>query len=108
MAFRFVKRREWRGAEPQASGEGEGLYSRSLHLGNKFLAMESGAEGAADAQQDSAACREMTQTSPRLLATAINVTVPAQSSTSQAVNLPHKANNHTRAIPPLFLDAAAS
>jgi hypothetical protein len=42
--FRFVKRREWRGAEPQASGEAEGLYSRSLHLGNKFLAMESGAE----------------------------------------------------------------
>jgi hypothetical protein len=58
--FRFVKWREWRGAEPQASGEGEGLYS--LYLGNKFLAMESGAEGAAGAQRDPAACREMTQT----------------------------------------------
>jgi hypothetical protein len=46
--FRFVKRREWGGANRKLQAKARG-FIQEVHLGNKFLAMESGAEGAADA-----------------------------------------------------------
>jgi hypothetical protein len=42
---------EWSAAEPQASGEGEGLYPGSLYVGNKSLILGSGAEGAVDVRR---------------------------------------------------------
>ena len=50
---------EWSAAEPQASGEGEGLYPGSLYVGNKSLILGSGAERAVDVRRGPAARREM-------------------------------------------------